>query len=127
MLNAYVRSSDGVLAAFPGEEGVGWRMKLYSGILYLFLISLQVGLAQEVSFFRVSPGRQIGFHPLVVLKEEPLRLEQEAFFECVEERTRPRVAGEDGCLALEVALAILAKIEEHSRVVADSLAKVRKP
>ena len=82
---------------------------------------------QEVSFFRVSAGRQIGFHPLVVLKEEPLRLEQEAFFECVEERTRPRVAGEDGCLALEVALAILAKIEEHSRVVADSLAKVRKP
>jgi predicted dehydrogenase len=82
---------------------------------------------QEVSFFRVSAGRQIGFHPLVVPKEEPLRLEQEAFFECVEERTRPRVAGEDGCLALEVALAILAKIEEHSRVVADSLAKVRKP
>jgi predicted dehydrogenase len=82
---------------------------------------------QDMNVFRVSPGHHIGFHPLVVMKEEPLRLEQDAFFDCVTERTRPRVAGEDGCLALEVALAILAKIEEHSRVVAESLAKVRKP
>ena len=59
-------------------------------------------------------------------KDEPLRLEIESFLDCVERRARPRVSGEDACRALEVARDILDKIEEHSRVVAESLASLRK-
>jgi predicted dehydrogenase len=78
---------------------------------------------QEANVFRVSEGRQITSQALPVVKDEPLRLELESFFDCVATRSRPRVTGEDGCRALETALAILATIEEHSRVVAESLAE----
>ncbi len=76
---------------------------------------------QDVSLFEVSGGRQIGFRALPVTKDEPLRLELEHFFQAVERRRPPLVSGEDGCRALEAALAVLGKIEEHSARVAHSL------
>ena len=59
---------------------------------------------------------------LEVAKGEPLALELEHFFDSVSTRARPLVAGEDGTRALKAALAVLAKIEEHSRRVEQSLA-----
>ena len=59
-------------------------------------------------------------------KAEPLRLEDEDFIETVKTRSRPRVSGEDGVRALEAALAILDKIEEHSRRVAQSVSAWRR-
>lgn len=76
---------------------------------------------QEAFALSVSGAGQIGFKPLAPGKDEPLRLELEAFLECVDQRTRPRVTGEDALAALEVACGILAKIEEHAQVVARSL------
>jgi predicted dehydrogenase len=73
---------------------------------------------QDAVVFTVSGNQQIGFQPLPVVKEEPLRLEVESFLEAVANRSRPIVSGEDGLRALDIALAILAKIEEHARVVA---------
>ncbi len=72
---------------------------------------------QEAVAFTVSGNQQIGFQPLPAVKEEPLRLEVEAFLEAVASRTRPRVPGEEGLRALEVALAILDKIKEHAKLV----------
>ncbi len=63
----------------------------------------------------------IDFAALEVSKDEPLRLELEEFFESIVSRRRPRVAGEDGLAALRVAVDILDKIEEHSRLVAKTL------
>jgi predicted dehydrogenase len=71
--------------------------------------------------FSVAEGMKIGFAPLAVVKDEPLKLEIENFVESVVNRTQPRVTGEQGLAALEVAVDILAKIEEHSRVVAKTL------
>jgi predicted dehydrogenase len=79
---------------------------------------------QEAVAFTVGEDRQIGFQPLSAVKEEPLRLEVEAFLEAVSNRTRPLVPGEEGLRALEVALAILDKIEEHSRIVSERLRSV---
>jgi predicted dehydrogenase len=79
---------------------------------------------QDAVAFTVSGDQQIGFQPLAVTKEEPLRLEVEAFLEAVARRGRPLVSGEDGLRALEVALAILAKIEEHAKVVAQQIQSV---
>ncbi len=76
---------------------------------------------QEAVAFTVSGSQQIGFQSLPVSKNEPLRLEVESFLEAVATRKRPLVSGEEGLRALDVALAILAKIEEHAQVVAQQI------
>lgn len=81
---------------------------------------------QDAAVFEVGgappAGPQIGFRTLPVEKDEPLRLELESFLDAVEKRSCPAVTGEDGARALEAALAVLDKIEEHSRLVDQSLA-----
>jgi predicted dehydrogenase len=77
---------------------------------------------QEAVVFQVDEGRQIASGLLPVEKAEPLALELEGFLDAVETRCQPLVTGAEACRALEVALAILAKIEEHSRLIAQSVA-----
>jgi len=76
---------------------------------------------QEAVAYTVSGNQQIGFQPLPAVKEEPLRLEVEAFLASVADRTPPTVPGKEGLRALEVALAILDKIEEHAKLVTQRL------
>lgn len=76
---------------------------------------------QEAVAFNVGQNQQIGFQPLQVIKEEPLKLEVEAFLEAVAKRSRPLASGEEGLRALEVALAILDKIKEHTKLVTERL------
>lgn len=76
---------------------------------------------QDGVVVQVSPDRQIGFRPLAVAKDEPLRLELESFLDCVSSRAAPRVGGAEGLRALEVALDIRDKIEEHGRIVSHSI------
>lgn len=79
---------------------------------------------QDGAVFSVNPGGGIGFAPLAVVKDEPLRLELEDFFQSVRDRRRPpRVGGAAALAALEVANRILEKIEEHGRQVAATLAE----
>ena len=75
---------------------------------------------QDAVAFTVSGSQQIGFQPLPAVKEEPLRLEW-SVPEAVANRTRPLVSGEEGLRALQVALAILDKIEEHAKLVTQRL------
>ena len=89
-------------------------------------ISVDYG-RQDVAVFSVSENRQISFQQLTVDKAEPLALQFEAFLNSVETRQTPKLSGHVGRLNLEAALAILAKIEEHSRVVAQSLVSGWKP
>jgi len=77
---------------------------------------------QDAVRFRVTPPMQLGFAPLTITKDEPLRLELENFFRCVQTREQPRVTGEQASRALDVACGILAKIEEHGQQVATALA-----
>jgi predicted dehydrogenase len=84
-------------------------------------ISLDYG-RQDAVRFRVKPPLGIDFAPLTIVKDEPLRLELENFFESVATRRAPRVTGQQALAALEVALDISAKIEEHARLVAHTLA-----
>jgi predicted dehydrogenase len=71
--------------------------------------------------FSVSPPMKIDFAPLPVVKSEPLRLEVEGFIESIQTRQPPRVTGEQALAALNVADGILAKIEEHARLVSETL------
>lgn len=76
---------------------------------------------RDATRFRVKPPLGIDFTPLVVSKEEPLKLELKEFFDCVVTRRKPLASGIEGLRALEVACAILDKIEEHSRLVKQTL------
>lgn len=87
-------------------------------------ISLDYARQDAVVFETGSPAG-LNFKALPVEKAEPLRLEDEDFIETVRARSRPRVSGQDGLRALETALAILDKIEEHSRRVAQSVSAWR--
>ncbi|MEO8026981.1 MAG: Gfo/Idh/MocA family oxidoreductase [Bryobacteraceae bacterium] len=66
-------------------------------------------------------GGKFGLSQLPVENAEPLRLEVDSFLDSVEYRTRPRVNGEDGLRALEVAESILDRIKAHAEIVAESL------
>ena len=66
---------------------------------------------QEVKGFRLG-NRSI--EPIVVNveKKEPLRAELESFLQCVRDRSRPLVSGEDGVAAVALAKDVAAAIEE---------------
>lgn len=76
---------------------------------------------QDLVAVSVGEGRQIGFRSVPVTKDEPLKREIADFVDCVRTRRKPRVSGMEAARALEVALDILVKIEEHAQVVARSL------
>jgi predicted dehydrogenase len=65
--------------------------------------------------------RQIGFESLPVTRGEPLRLELEAFFAAVRNRSAPRVDALQAANVLRVAEAILSKIREHAELVSETL------
>jgi len=89
-------------------------------------ISVDYG-RQDAAVFSVGENRQISFEQLPVTKIEPLALQFDSFLNSVETRQTPKLSGHVGRLNLRIALAILAKIEEHSRVVAQSLVSGWKP
>lgn len=84
-------------------------------------ISIDYG-KQELLAVGVTPERQVQFLPAQVTKDEPLRLELEHFLECVRTRQQPLVGGPEATRALRVAERILTKIEEHARVVEQTIA-----
>jgi predicted dehydrogenase len=83
-------------------------------------ISLDYGKQHAVKF-HVGADRQISFAELPAAKGEPLALQFEAFLSSVETRAEPKLGGVAARRTLEVALAILDKMKEHSEVVAQSL------
>jgi len=89
-------------------------------------ISVDYG-RQDAAVFSVGANRQISFEQLPVTKAEPLALQLDSFLDCVESRRMPKLSGASARRTLEAALAILAKIEEHSRVVAQALVPGWKP
>lgn len=95
------------------------KMRLFQPHQYISLdYTRQDGIA-----LTVSPERQIGFQPLAIAKDEPLRRELASFFASVRTRQTPAVTGEQGLEALKVCRQILDKIEEHSQLVASRLAR----
>jgi len=76
---------------------------------------------QDGAVFSVTAEQQVGYQPLLVEKNEPLKIELECFLQAVASRERRGVSGEDGRRALLLALAILDKIEEHTKTVAKTL------
>jgi predicted dehydrogenase len=81
---------------------------------------------QDLAIFSVRGG-QIGFEQAPVTKAEPLKLQLEAFLECVQTRKSPKTSGRAARPTLKVALAIVDRIKEHSHVVSQALKAEWKP
>jgi predicted dehydrogenase len=82
---------------------------------------------QDLAIFSVNASRQIGFEQAQVVKGEPLKLQFDAFLDAVESRKSPKCDGAAARQSLGAALAILDKIEEHSKTVSTSLEAGWKP
>ncbi len=67
--------------------------------------------AQEGVLYR-KDGLQIVSEPVQVEKDEPLKLELASFVECALEGAQPKVSGQQGAAALDIALEITRLIEE---------------
>ena len=73
---------------------------------------------QEVKGYRLvdeNGARVIRPFDLGVIKKEPLRAEADAFLQCVRDRSRPVVAGEDGLAAVELAMRVRDAIDDSVR------------
>lgn len=79
------------------------------------LFSIQAGQAGGPAGFQ--------FQHAAIVKRDALAAELDEFVACVTTRRAPRVDGAAGWRALEVALAIIAKIEEHALIVEATLAQ----
>jgi predicted dehydrogenase len=82
---------------------------------------------QAAATFTVGGPEGIAFDQLPVEAAEPLKLQFDAFLDAVETRIPPKLSGVTARKTLEIALAVLDKIKEHSRVVEKTLASGWKP
>ena len=82
---------------------------------------------QTAALFTVGGEQGIAFEQLAIEPAEPLKLQFDAFLDAVETRSRPKLDGRIARRTLEIALRVLAKIEEHAGVVAKTLASGWKP
>jgi predicted dehydrogenase len=76
---------------------------------------------QDLAVFSVGPEQQIGFRQPPVIKGEPLKLQFAAFLDSVATRSAPKLDGAAARRTLELALAIISKIEDHSEVVSRTI------
>lgn len=119
--NARIRFASGCVANLTASRISLERMRK----IRIFSESAYVSTdysAQQVLVYRkkdggvpdgVSPMEMIAVSPLEVQKEEPLRLELEAFLKSVRDRSNPVVDGEDGLRALQLAEDILEFMRAH--------------
>jgi len=82
---------------------------------------------QAAAVFSVGGPDGIAFEQMPIQSGEPLKLQFDAFLDAVGTREQPKLDGRTARRTLEIALAVLAKIEEHAGVVAKTLASGWKP
>jgi len=77
---------------------------------------------QDCAVIGVDDSRQVRVQPLLVERREPLAVQLDAFLDALATRATPAVDGIAAARALEAARQILDKIEEHTALVARTLA-----
>ncbi|HYA17672.1 MAG TPA: Gfo/Idh/MocA family oxidoreductase, partial [Bryobacteraceae bacterium] len=78
--------------------------------------------AQSAAVFTVGGAEGITLGQMAIAKAEPLKLQFDAFLDAIETRQTPKLNGRIARKTLEIAIAVLAKIEEHAGRVAKTLA-----
>jgi predicted dehydrogenase len=118
--NARIEFESGCIANFTASRVSTERVRKLRFFQPRQYISIDYG-RQDVLVFTVgdSAGKPSANPEIKVLKppvtsEEPLRAEIRAFLSAVRSRVQPVIPLEDGRLALELALQVLAEIETHT-------------
>lgn len=78
---------------------------------------------QELFSIQAGGAGGFQFNHAPITKRDALSAELDEFVDCVVTRRAPRVDGAAALRALDLALAIIAKIEEHARIVEATLAQ----
>lgn len=120
--NVRLQFSDGCVANLTASRVSTERIRKLRLFQPRQYISLDYA-KQEAAEFTVGDDGQIGFRLLPVTPGEPLKLQFEAFAESVRTRSTPKLNGVVARRTLEVALAILDKIEEHAGIVDRTLSE----
>ena len=68
--------------------------------------------AKDTAIVSEFAGKKVVREPVPIEKEEPLKLELQHFIQCVAQKQTPKVSGEAGRQALEVALEITRQIQQ---------------
>lgn len=68
--------------------------------------------AKDTAIVSEFAGKKVVREPVPIEKEEPLKLELQHFIQCVSQKQTPKVSGEAGRQALEVALEITRQIQQ---------------
>ena len=71
---------------------------------------------QTGEIYRLTGGRIVR-EEVEIEKDEPLKLELAAFVECARQGKQPKVSGFEGAAALELAVEITRRIEEHAATI----------
>ena len=111
--NARIRFESGCVANITASRISPEKMRklrVFEGDSYLSL-DYQ---AQEGQFYW-KEGMEIKAEPVQVEKDEPLKLELEAFVECSEAGRRPAVSGYEATAALDLAIEITKHIDSGNR------------
>jgi predicted dehydrogenase len=82
---------------------------------------------QSAAVFSVGGPVGIAFDQLPIQTAEPLKLQLDAFLDSIETREPPQLNGPTARKTLEIALAVLDKIREHTQVVEKTLSAGWKP
>ena len=77
---------------------------------------------QSAAVCTVGGEQGIAIDPLVITPSEPLKLQFDAFLNAIETRNPPKLTGTVARRTLEVALLVLDRIEQHARVVGNTIA-----
>ncbi len=85
----------------------------YVSVDYISQAGVRIGLDER---------NELRFEHLHGQQGEPLQRQLRAFSACVRDRSQPRVSGEDGLQALQLALKIRMAINRHSRLIERTLA-----
>ena len=80
---------------------------------------------QDLAAFSVGPHQQIGFRQPSIEKGEPLKLQFAHFLNCISTRQKPKLDGVTARRTLELALAIVGKMKDHSEVVSRTISTQR--
>ena len=117
--NARIRFSSGCVANLTASRISAQKvrkLRVWEPNAYLSLDYAD----QQVEHWFLKPGeggeRSIGHAALPVERDEPLRREIEDFLLAARRRSEPRVSGEDGRRALEIALRVLESISKGGPV-----------
>ncbi len=93
---------------YRAQEGFIYRIAKEGEQASSFLTKLLH--AKDTAIVSEFAGKKIVREPVPITKDEPLKLELRHFVDCVQARQTPRVSGESGKQALDLALDITAQI-----------------